>query len=117
MRELDLSGLDEVLRAWDLPSAGQRIEKRVTSNLDDMQALHDALVPRLPEIIEFLNQFPLGEIPEEYLPLKHAALSLLHVDRPVNRWKTAVLDEALDPRRLRIKLNFYDTASPDPSGG
>jgi hypothetical protein len=109
----DFSNLDQYVAAWGLPTVEERIVKRTTSTLDEMQKFHDAMLPSLENIINFLNEFPCEEIPEEYVPLKNTVLSLLHVDRSVNKWHKTLLDDARDPRSFQMKTSFYDGA---PSG-
>ncbi len=113
MKTPDFSNLNQYIAAWGLPTVEERIVNRTTSTLDEMQKFHDAIVPRLENIINFLNQFPCEEIPAEYLPLKNTVLSLLHVDRPVNKWNKTILDEARDPRLFQMKTSFYDSNPPD----
>ena len=108
MSKPDFSELDSVVSEWGLPTLSARIEKRVTSSLAELQAFHDTVLPRLPEIIDFLNEFPSHAIPDEYQALKNTALTLLHVDRPVNKWAAPTLDDALDPRRFTMKQRFTD---------
>lgn len=113
MRTPDFSELREHIEAWDLPTIEARLAKRASSTLEELQRFHDAMLPRLAEIIDFLNQFPPGQIPERHQPLRNAALAMLHVDRPVNRWRRVVLDDALDPRRFVAKSSFYDSQAPE----
>jgi hypothetical protein len=111
--EPDFTHLEQYVVAWGLPTVEERIFKRTTSTLEEMQKFHDAIIPSLENIINFLNQFPSEEIPAEYLPLKNTVLSLLHVDRPVNKWHKALLDDARDPRLFQMKSSFYDLAGSD----
>lgn len=113
MNKPDFSELEALIRDWNFDTVAGRIKKRTESTLDEMQKFHDVMLPRLEEIIKFLNRFPVGEIPEEYQALKNAALCMLHVDRPVNKWKKALLEEARDPRRFQMKVNFYDSGRAD----
>lgn len=113
MSKPDFSELDHYVSVWGLATIEERIARRATSTIEEMQEFHNALVQRLNEIIKFLNQFPLDEIPTEYLPLKYTVLSLLQVDRPVNKWKKVLLDEACDPRLFQMKTSFYDSGQPE----
>lgn len=113
----DFSELDGFVAVWGLPTMQGRIEKRLTSSLAELRAFHDAMLPRLPQIIDFLNQFPVNAIPAEYQPLANAALAMCDVDDPVNKWRSPVLDEALDPRRFTVKTSFYDASVPRQDWG
>jgi hypothetical protein len=110
---IDFSNLEQYIAAWGLPTVEERIARRTSSTLEEMQEFHNAMVPSLEDIINFLNQFPCDEIPAEYLPLKNTVLSLLHVDRPVNKWNKTLLDDAGDPRLFRMKTSFYDSSPAD----
>lgn len=105
----NLKELKPFIGEWGLPTLSRRIEKRLNSSIEELKAFHDAIVPRLEEIIDYLNQFPLDAIPEEDKPLSYATLAALEVENPVNKWNSATLEDAVDPRRFRIKTDFYDT--------
>ena len=105
----DFSELEPYLNEWGLPTVSARIEKRVMSSLAELQDFHRAMLPRLREIIEFLNQFPEDEIPARYLPLKNAALSMLHAERPVTKWQKPMLEDGIDPRHFKMKRSFVDS--------
>jgi hypothetical protein len=111
MKRPDFSELEPYIAAWDLPSVEERIVKRTSSTLEELRVFHDAMLPRLREIIEFLNRFPPDRIPAEHQALRNAALAVLHADRPVNKWNAVFLKHARDPRLFRMKRSFYD--SPD----
>jgi hypothetical protein len=109
VKTLDFSNLERFISAWGLPSVEERIAKRTGSTLEEMKEFHDAILPGLESLIDFLNQFPCERIPAEYLPLKNTVLCALHIDRPVNKWKKTLLDDAGDPRLFKMKTSFYDS--------
>jgi hypothetical protein len=104
----EFDDLAEWIDTWGLETAEQRLAKRMSSSLGELRAFHDAIVPRLEEIIEFLNLFPLDGIPAEHHRLALTALAVCEVDDAVNLWKTPVLDLASDPRTWRTKDSFFD---------
>ena len=112
MNSPDFSDLDQYLTTWGLRTIEERITRRAASSLAEMQQFHDTMVPRLEEITDFLNRFSVDEIPEQYQPLQYAVLALLQVDRPVNQWKKALLEDARDPRSFQMKTSFHDSAVP-----
>lgn len=97
---------------WALPTVEQRVAKRLNSSYEDIKRFHDAVVPRLEEIIVLLNRFPFDGVPHQLKPLGYIALAALAVENPVNKWQSAHLEDACDPRRFSIKGNFYDTTIP-----
>jgi len=106
----DLAEIQDYVDQWSLATETDRIKKRTGSTLEELTAFYEAVLPRLREIILFLDQFPLKQIPAAYLPLTYVALSMIEVDQAVNKWKSPILPEAVDPSTYIIKKDFYDTA-------
>ena len=108
MSTTDFTELQPFIAQWGLASAHDRLHKRMSANMDDLRAFHSAMVPRLEEIIEFLNQFPVDDIPAEHQPLAHAALSVCEVDDAVQIWNAPTLGLSSDARTWRVNGSFYD---------
>jgi hypothetical protein len=71
------------------------------------------MLPRLNEMIQFLNQWPLEKIPDKHRPLSYAALAVCEVDGAVEIWKQPLLMPAADPSVFRPKRKYYDNDPPD----
>ena len=104
----DFSELGPFIEKWGLETPHERLEHRSTATMSELTAFHEAIVPRLREIIEFLNQYPVDEIPEQHLPLAYAALAVCEVDDAVHMWKAPNLDMYSDPVGWRTKTSYYD---------
>ena len=114
----DFSGLESFIAAWGLEHWEDRAAKRAETPLGELRAFHQAMVPRLEEIIAFLNQWPLEDIPFEHRPLSWAALAVCEVDASVEIWDATLLDTACDPREFTAKTDYYDTELPvEPKRG
>lgn len=111
----DFSELEPLLHEWGLPTTRDRVVKRMNSSFEELEAFHAAMSPRLEEIIQFLNQFPLDAIPEEHRPLAWTALAMCEVDDAVSKWGAPTSPGACSPLRFSPKKNFNDT-KPRPSG-
>ena len=107
----DFSTLEPLIAVWGLPSTEARMERRLASTIEELRAYHETFVPRLPEIIEYLNQFGTGALSEADQRLAWAALGICEVDNPVSKWRTPVLDTGIDIRRMVPKTGFYDQVS------
>ena len=110
----DFKDLQPYVETWGLPSLQERIARRAGATIEELQEFYATVMPRLDQIIEFLNQFPANAIPDEHKPLASMALSLVQVDSAVNKFNAPVLDRALDPRAFTIKTSFYDTKTTEP---
>ncbi len=104
----EISGLENHLAAWGLPTTEKRLSKRLSSNMEEVRSFYDAMLPRLPEFIEYLNQFPLDTIPQEAHQLAWASLAMCEVDNAINKWHHITLDTGIDILRMIPKTNFPD---------
>jgi len=71
--------LEHLVDDWALPTQVEREERRRASNPAELQAVYDAIFPRIRKIMEAVDQFPLGQLPEDYGRLFSLALSLTEI--------------------------------------
>lgn len=72
---------------WAKPSEYARMALRETSTLDELQAFYDAMIGRLPAIVDYLNGFSLGAMPEDARRLLDLALMLTEASFAVERYR------------------------------
>jgi hypothetical protein len=77
----------ERFSGWALATERERNQKRRTSPMPEIQALYDTVLPRMDAIIEYLNQFPLDNMPEDAHRLLQITLSLAEVAPAVEFYK------------------------------
>jgi hypothetical protein len=104
----DLSSLEDLVKLWGLPTTEQRVAKRVSTSIEEIQKFYDAMLPALKSIIEYLNQFPLSAIPDADRPLANATLALCEIDNSVSKWKSSTLEAGIDTRRMIEKSGPYE---------
>ena len=104
----DFNELLPWIESWGLASAHERLRRRVDCELHELQAFYEAVSPRLEEIIEYLNQFPVEGIPEDDRTLAWMVLALCEVDDALHIWKATNLDYISDPVNWRTKTSFID---------
>lgn len=90
---------------WVLLTENERYLARVRAPYDDLVELYEEMSPRLSEIIEYLNKFPLEEMPDEEAKLMYLTFSLMEASHAVELWKQSDVPEAFEPDRLVIKLD------------
>ena len=61
---------------WSLPKESERNHKRLTSTMDELRTFYDAMLLRIEAILDYLNQFPLDEMPEDAQRLMYLSFSL-----------------------------------------
>ncbi len=100
--------LEMFLPDWGLADPHERAVKRSTSTMPEISAFYHAMMPQMEEIIEYLDQFPLDEIPKEDQKLAYAALAVCEVDYAVNKWDTPNLETGIPVGDMPMKADFYD---------
>lgn len=76
-------GLDPLAREWALASESERNKKRRSSTMEEIRAFYQAVLPRMDQIVAYLNRYPLGEMPEDAERLFYLALSFMEVSPAV----------------------------------
>jgi hypothetical protein len=98
------SGFSELERFadWMLPTSVERNRKRLASSMDEISALYNALLPRLEEILAYLDQFSLEEMPQDVLRLLFLTLSLAEVSIGVELFHEPKVTGGCDPARFVV---------------
>ena len=79
--------LDSYLEKWAIPSYSARLEARLSSTIEELTDLHDAVLPHMKSIILKLDEYPLSDVPTELKPYGHLVLTVAAYDLAVNRFK------------------------------
>ncbi len=72
---------------WALETWRERYEKRLASTVEEMQALYDAITPRIEEILSYCDRHDLAELPDEVRNLMFLLFSLCEASLPVEIWR------------------------------
>ena len=67
--------LESFVADWGHATELARSEKRWSASEEEYRSFYNAMLPLLDEILEYLDQYELGKIPESSLPLYHLALA------------------------------------------
>jgi hypothetical protein len=92
----------ERFTAWALPTSVERNRRRLVSTIDELKALYDAMLPRLEEILTYLDQFSPDEMPQDALRLMYLALGLAEVSIAVELFREPGVTGGCDPARFVI---------------
>jgi hypothetical protein len=98
-------GALEPFAGWALRTERERYSKRLSSSMDDLQALYDATFPRLQEMMDYLDGLELGALPDDGTRLLWLCYSLVNASFPVEVWRqprvpdsgAASLDVVIEP--------------------
>lgn len=72
------SMLEPLAEDWAFATENERNEKREKSSREELRAFYDEMLPHIENILDYLDTFPLGELPEPEQRLLYLALSLAH---------------------------------------
>lgn len=85
---------------WALESERARTEKKVTATIDEVRAFYDAMMPRIGEILDYLDGYFGGSMPTRAHRLYLMSLSLVEVATLVELYKRPGAVDACDPLRF-----------------
>lgn len=71
--------LEPLVSEWGLAKQADREKKRSSSTAAEIRTFYDAIVPRMEEILNYLNQFPVDDIPEQAKTLLFLTFSLAEI--------------------------------------
>jgi hypothetical protein len=95
----------EPYAAWALESEAERYAKRLSSSMDQLQALYDAVFPRLEDILGYLDALEFNALPDDATRLLWLTYSLVNASFPVEVWRqprvpdsgAASMDQVVEP--------------------
>ena len=82
---------------WALDSERARTAKKMAASMEELRALYDAMMPRMEEIIAYLDGVPSDDRPAPAHRLYLLTLSLVEVANLVEIYKRREVIEACDP--------------------
>ncbi len=79
--------LEPFVVKWSLAKETDRRAERASSAMHELQVFYDTMLPRMETIIEYLNQYPLDDVPAKARRLLYLTLSLAEVAPAVEFYK------------------------------
>jgi hypothetical protein len=91
------ANLEPLARDWAVSTEQERTARRLASDFSQIKAFHDAMLPQLEAIFEYLNGFALDAMPDDCRRLLYMALAVAEVAPAIHFYKgeppTYVLDD------------------------
>jgi hypothetical protein len=94
---------------WSLPTERERSVKRQSSTMAEINAFYHAMLPRMDEILTYLEQYPPDNVPADVQRLFFLTLSLAKIAPAVEMYGEPNA-EGLDALRL-MNVDVYPTRS------
>lgn len=79
--------LSTFVNDWALPSEQARFHKLHTTSLEELRRFYDAMLPRMDEILAYLNQYSLTAMPADAGTLFDLAITFAETAHPIDlKW-------------------------------
>jgi hypothetical protein len=69
--------LERFVEHWAKPTVNERVDARCRSSMAEITEFYDALIVRAGDILDYLDQFPLHDMPEDAGRLTQLLLALV----------------------------------------
>ena len=92
--------LEPLVHMWILPTEAERHARRLASNIAELRAFYDALMPRIEEMLAYLSAFQLDNLPPEGRNLLSLACSLAEIGPAVELYGQPEVPDGYDSRRF-----------------
>lgn len=75
----EFSALTPFVAKWAKPTENLRQAERLSATPAELQEFYDHIMPRMDQILKFLDQHPYGQLPEALRPLYWLSMSLAEI--------------------------------------
>ena len=89
----EFADLEPWVADWCFESEPERYAKRLSSSMEEIQAFYDAVYPRAEDAIQYLEKFPLDDLPDDAYRLLKLLYSLILMSFAVEIWKQPVIPD------------------------
>lgn len=103
--------LTPFLKSWTLESQMERTEKRLTSTMKELTEFYDAMLPKMQEILDYLDQYTLQDMPEDAKLLLSLGYSLAEISPAVEMFQQVYVTPTFDARNF---LPTHESVSKRP---
>ena len=83
----EFADLERWVADWCLDSEPERYAKRLSSTMDEIQVFYSAIMPRAEAAIQYLEKFPLDDLPADAMRLLKLLYSLILMSFAVEIWR------------------------------
>ena len=90
--------------AWALPNERARFEKLHASSLADLKPFYDAMLPRMDAVLDYLDQYEVGHMPDGAQTLFELAMTFAETAHPLDlKWSGVDFDDACPWQRFEFR--------------
>jgi hypothetical protein len=86
--------------AWSLETEQERSDRRQASTMEELQAFYDVMVARMEEVMSYLEQFSLDNMPADAQRLFLLTLSLAEIAPAIEQFGQPSVVDGYDAKRF-----------------
>ncbi|MBV7483847.1 hypothetical protein [Bordetella sp. BOR01] len=84
----EFADLEHFVPDWALPSEERRFHRLHSVRLEELRGFYDAMLPRLPAILDYLGRCKLSALPRQARTLFDLAMTYVETSHPIDLgWK------------------------------
>ena len=83
----EFTDLDCYVEKWCLSTMNERWNARLASTPEELCNFYNSILPRMEEVLEYIDQYPIGELSGEHRNLYDMAMSLAEIAPNVELYK------------------------------
>ena len=96
------ASLESFCLKWLHDTEAQRNAVRINSSMEELKEFYDAVLPQFEEIIEYLNGFPIDNLPAQEENLLNMVFSFAEATSPIERFNSPIVTKLFPPQRFTI---------------
>lgn len=89
---------------WASPTVEGRLALRLQNTYEDMEEFYNAMLPRIEDVLQYLNEFDMDKLPEKEETLFHLALSFTNAIQCVEYFKDTRVPAGFEHERMTMCL-------------
>lgn len=96
--------LQSFVSGWGLATEQERFRKLHTVKLDELRVFYDAMLPRMDQVLDYLDQYSISSMPENAKGLYLLAMTFAETAHPVDlRWKDVDFPDAYSWEKFEFR--------------
>ena len=93
--------LEVFVDGWALRTEEARVNKRLSSSMEEIKAYYEAVLPHAEAMLLYLNEFDLNDMPDDAKRLLYLCFSLTEASLAVEWWEEPGVTDGYDPSRWK----------------
>jgi predicted naringenin-chalcone synthase len=102
------AALEPYVDAWAHATNAARLERRMSSSMDEIEAFYNTMLPLIEAALAHLDRFPLGQLPPAEQTLYHLVLAAGEAAVSVEIYRAPKLPLAPDASRVKVHYANMD---------